>query len=75
MLSSVLSHVRLFVTSQSSPPDSSVLGSFRQEYWGGLPFSTPEDLPDPGIKPESPELADELFTAMPPGKPFLFLEL
>ena len=47
----------------------------RQEYWSGLPFSTPEDLSDPGIKLESPELADELFTAMPPGKPILFLEL
>ena len=32
---------------------------FRQEYWSGLPFPTPGDLPDPGIKPvslESPAL-------------------
>ena len=36
-------------------PGSSVHGIFRQEYWGwGLPFPTPGDLPDPGIKPESP---------------------
>ena len=26
----------------------------RQEYWGGLPFPYPGDLPDPGIRPESP---------------------
>ena len=30
-----------------------VHGSFLQEYWGGLPFPTPEDLPDPEIKPMS----------------------
>ena len=28
----------------------------RQEYWGGLPFPPPGDLPDPGIEPESPEI-------------------
>ena len=28
----------------------------RQEYWSGLPFTPPGDLPDPGIKPESPAL-------------------
>jgi len=33
----------------------------RQEYWSGLPFPSPEDLPDPGIEPESPALqADSL---------------
>ena len=33
----------------------------RQEYWSGLPFSTPGDLPDPGIEPISPALqADSL---------------
>ena len=30
------------------------VGFFRQEYWSGLPFLPPEDLPHPGIKPESP---------------------
>ena len=29
------------------------MGSLKQEYWSGLPFSTPGDLPDPGIKPTS----------------------
>ena len=34
----------------------------RQEYWSALPFPTPEDLPDPGIKLVSPALAGEFFT-------------
>ena len=44
----------------------------RQEYWSRLPFPTPEDLPDPGIKPTSPvspALADGFFTTVPPGEP------
>ena len=44
--------------------------SSRQEYWSGLPFPSPGDLPDPRIKLESPTLlAGEFFTAEPPGKP------
>ena len=30
------------------------MGFSRQEYWSGLPFPSPEDLPDPGVKPRSP---------------------
>ena len=41
----------------------------RQEYWSGLPFPSPEDLPDPGIEPMSPALAKGFFTIKPPGKP------
>ena len=41
----------------------------RQEYWSGLPFPTPEDLPGPEIEPSSPALADRIFTTEPPGKP------
>ena len=41
----------------------------RQEYWSGLPFSSPEDLPDPGIKPMFPALAGGFFTTEPPEKP------
>ena len=44
----------------------------RQEYWSGLPFPTPEDLPNPGIEPTSlasPVLAGGFFTSVPPGKP------
>ena len=37
------------------------MGFSRQEYWSGLPFPSPEDLPDPGIKPGPPALqADSL---------------
>ena len=44
----------------------------RHEYWSGLPFPTPGDLPDPGIDPvplASLALADGFFTTEPPGKP------
>ena len=48
----------------------------RQEYWSELPFPPPEDLPDPGIEPESlgsPPLAGGFFTTKPLGKlMFLF---
>ena len=39
----------------------------RQEYWSVFLFPTPEDLPDPGVEPTSPALADRLFTTVPPG--------
>ena len=42
---------------------------FRQEYWSGLPFPPPRDLPDPGIQPASPALAGGFFTIEPLGKP------
>ena len=43
-----------------SPPDSSVSVEFsRQEYWNGLPSPTPEDFPDPGIRPMSPLLVGD----------------
>ena len=45
------------------------MGLSRQEYWCGLPFAPPGDLPDPGIKPRSPALAGRFFTTAPPGKP------
>ena len=38
------------------------MGFPRQEYWSGLPFSPPGDLPDPGIERASPALAGEFFT-------------
>ena len=43
------------------------MGFPRQKYWSGLPFLSPGDLPDPGIKPTSP--AGRFFTTVPPGKP------
>ena len=52
-----------------SPPGSSVHGISQQEYWSGLPFSSPGYLPGPGIEPVSPTLAGRFFTAKPPEKP------
>ena len=41
------------------------MGFCREENWNGLPFPSPEDLPDPGIKPRSPALqADDLPTEL-----------
>jgi len=48
------------------------VGFSKQEYWSGLPFPSPGDLPDPGIKaisPVFPALAGRFFTAEPPRKP------
>ena len=47
------------------------MGFSRQEYWSGLPFPSPGDLPDPGIEPRSPELQADALTSEPPGKPLL----
>ena len=42
---------------------------FRQEYWNGLPFPYPGDLPDPGIEPRSPALQVNSLPSELPGKP------
>ena len=57
-----------FVTCQASLS----VEFFRQEYWSGLPFPLPEDLPDPGIElvsPVSPALWADSLPAEPSGKP------
>ena len=41
----------------------------RQEYWSGLPFPSPRNLPGPGVKPVPPALRGGFFTTEPPGKP------
>ena len=50
-----LSHSQIFaklwIPARQAPLS---MGFSRQEYWSGLPFPPPEDLPDPGIEPESP---------------------
>ena len=57
-----LSRVRLFVTpwtvAHQAPPS---MGFSRQEYWSGLPFPSPGDLPNPGIEPRSPTLRPRCF--------------
>ena len=45
------------------------MGFSRRGYWRGLPFPSPEDLPNPGIESTSPALAGGFFTAEPPGLP------
>ena len=49
-----------------APPS---MGFSRQEYWSGLPFPSPGDLPDPGIEFRSPTLQADALTSAPPGKP------
>ena len=44
------------------------MGFLRQEYWSGLPFPSPGDLPDPEIEPGSLELAGGFLTTGAPGK-------
>ena len=65
-----LSLVQLFATpwtvAYKAPPS---MGFSRQEYWSGLPFPSPGDLPDPGIELESPALQAHALPSEPPGKP------
>ena len=64
----LLSRVRLFATPWSvayKAPLSMVFS--RQEYWSGLPFPSPGDLPRPGIKPGSPALQADALLSEPPG--------
>ena len=71
----LVSPVQLFGTPGAvtrQPPLS--MGFCRQEYWGGLPFPSPEDLPDLGIEPGSPALQADSLPSEPPGK-FSFLWL
>ena len=49
------------------------VGFSRQEYWSGLPFPSPGDLPDPGIKPRSPTLQANTLPSEPPGKHYKYL--
>ena len=61
----VLSHVQLFVTPWAVACQVPLsMGFSRQEYWHGLPFPSPRDLPNPGIKPGSSVLAGRDFTTV-----------
>ena len=64
-----LSRVRLFATpwtvAHQAPPS---MGFSRQEYWSGLPFPSPGDLPNPGIQPGSPASQADTLPSEPPGK-------
>ena len=69
----LLSRVQLSAASQTVAHQASLsMGFPRQEYWSGLPFPPPGDLPDPGIEPASlvsPALAGGFVMTAPPGKP------
>ena len=62
-----LSHVHLFVIPRTVAHQSPLSMEFsRQEYWNGLPFPSPEDLPNPVVEPGSPPLqADALPSKLP----------
>ena len=65
-----LSGVRLFATpwtvAHQAPPS---MEFSKQEYWSGLPFASPRDLPGPEIKPGSPALQVDALPSEPPEKP------
>ena len=54
-----------WTVAHQAPPS---VGFSRQEYWSGLPFTSPGDLPDPGIKPGFPALQADALPSEPPGK-------
>ena len=58
----MLSQVQLFATPWTGAHQAPLsVEFFRQEYWSGLPFPSPEDLPNPGTEPTFPALADGFF--------------
>ena len=69
----LLSSVRLFATpwtvAYQVPPS---MGFSRPEYWSGLPFPSPGDLPNPGIEPRSPALYTDTLQSEPPGQSVSF---
>ena len=68
----LLSCIRLYVTPQTVACQVPLsMGFSRQEYWSGLPFPSPGDLPKPRIKPGSPELQADSLPSEPPGNPYM----
>ena len=64
-----VSRVQLFATPWTVAHQAPLSMEFsRQEYWSGLPFPSPRDLPDPGIKPGSSTLQADVLPSEPPGK-------
>ena len=65
-----LSRVRLFATPWTVTYQAPLSMEFsRQEYWSGLPFPSPEGIPNPGIEPGSHALQADTLPSEPPGKP------
>ena len=70
---SVMSHsfATPWTVDPQAPPS---MGFSRHEYWSGLPFPSPRDLPHPGIEPGSPALLADTLSSEPPGKKWVYLE-
>ena len=69
-----LSHVRLFMTPWTVACQAPLsMGFSRQEYWSGLPFPSPGDLPDPGIEPGSPMLQADSLPSKPPYIKYMYI--
>ena len=65
----LLSHVQLSVTPWTAACQAPLsMGFSKQEYWSGLPFPSPGDLPDPGIEPGSSSLQADSLPSEPPEK-------
>ena len=71
MIVKLRSHVQLFATpwtvAQQVPLS---MGFSRPEYWSGLPFPSPGELPNPGIEPRSPVLQEDSLPSETPRKPY-----
>ena len=71
----LLSRVQTFVNPWTSAYQAPLSMEFsRHEYWSGMPFASPGDLPDPGIELGSPTLQAEALPSDPPGKPSLLVK-
>ena len=66
LLSCVQPFATLWTVAYQAPQS---MGLSRQEYWSGLPFPSPGDLPNPGIEPRSSALEADALTSELPGKP------
>ena len=71
-----LSHVQLFGTPWTVTYQALLsIGFSRQEYWSGMPFPSPGDLPDPAMEPGSPALQTDALPSEPPEKPAITVYL
>ena len=70
----LLSRIQVFATPWTVAPQAPLHGILQAEYWSGLPFPSPGDPPDPGIKPRSPSRQTASSPSEPPGKPLLITD-
>ena len=67
----ILTHVQLFATPRTIACQAPLsMGFSRQEYWSGLPFPSPGDIPDPGIESRPSEMQADSLPSEPLGKPW-----